>query len=185
MVPTSEAERRFTRMFNASYDDVLRYCLRRLSVADADDAVSEVFVVAWRRIEAAPQGDEARLWLYGVARNVVRNTHRSRRRSVRLKSKVAGLAPETSPSPEHQVVQSAELQSVLDQLDQLSPNDQEIIRLRAMERLSLGEIGVVLGCSEGAARKRFDRAAKRLQRKVGNPVPTPSNVPCDPDQEVA
>jgi RNA polymerase sigma-70 factor (ECF subfamily) len=163
---------------------VLRYCLRRLSVADANDAASDVFVVVWRRIESAPEGDDARLWLYGIARNVVRNSRRSARRSLRLRSKVAGMAPETVDGPERQVVQSDELRHALAALQRLSSKDQEVLRLRAMERLEIDEIATVLGCSAEAARKRFERAAKRLQSKVGSPVPTKPNLPCEPEGEV-
>lgn len=179
-----DQEARFQSLFSRNYDDVLRYCLRRLSGPDANDAASDVFVVAWRRIDSAPSGDEARLWLYGIARNVVRNSQRSSRRSVRLRTKVAGLAPETVDGPERQVVQSDELRHVLSTLNRLSPKDQEILRLRAMERLDMGEIAVVLGCSTEAARKRFERASQRLQSKVGSPVPATPSLPCEPEGEV-
>ena len=180
----ADQEARFHSLFSQNYDEVLRYCLRRLPVTDANDAASDVFVVAWRRIDAAPAGDDARLWLYGIARNVVRNSRRSARRSVRLRTKVAGLAPETVDGPERQVVQSDELRQALVALDRLSPKDQEILRLRAMERLEIDEIAQVLDCSVEAARKRFERASKRLQSKVGSPVPTSPSVPCEPEGEV-
>lgn len=35
-------------------------------------------MVAWRRLAEVPDGDESLLWLYGVARNVVRNHRRFR-----------------------------------------------------------------------------------------------------------
>jgi len=54
--PSNEAK--FRRIFDAHVSVVHRYCLRRLSVADANDAVSEVFLVAWRRIEEIPEGEE-------------------------------------------------------------------------------------------------------------------------------
>ena len=139
----ADREARFHSLFSKNYDDVLRYCLRRLPITDANDAASDVFVVAWRRIDAAPAGGDARLWLYGIARNVVRNSRRSARRSIRLRSKVAGLAPETVDGPERQVVQGDELRHVLAALDRLSPKDQEVLRLRAMERLEIEQIAEV------------------------------------------
>jgi RNA polymerase sigma-70 factor (ECF subfamily) len=177
-------EARFHSLFSTNYDDVLRYCLRRLPATDANDAASDVFVVAWRRIDAAPTGNDARLWLYGIARNVVRNSQRSTRRLVRLRTKVAGLAPESVEGPEHQVVQRDDLRRTLAALDRLSAKDQEVLRLKAMERLEIDEIATVFGCSTEAARKRFERAAKRLQSKVGDPVPTTPSLPCEPEGKV-
>lgn len=183
-VGIAEPEARFHSLFSRNHEDVLRYCLRRLPVTDANDAASEVFVVAWRRIDDAPTGGEGRLWLFGIARNVVRNSQRSARRSVRLRTKVAGLASDTVDGPERQVVQSDELRRTLAALDRLSPKDQEVLRLRAMERLEFDEVARVLDCSVEAARKRFERAAKRLQSKVGDPAPTTPSLPCEPEGEV-
>ncbi len=183
MATNTNEEARFRRLFHAEYDPILRYCLRRLPTADANDAASEVFMVAWRRMDAFP-ADNPRLWLYGIARNVVRNFQRSARRSRRLAGKIAGLSPEVVESPERQVVTNDELRSVLVSMERLRPDDQEILRLKAMERLSLPEVASVLGCSEEAARKRFERAAKRLQSKVGSPVPASTHIPCDPEGEV-
>ena len=59
------------------------YCKRRLSIHDANDAVADIFVTVWNKIDDIPPGDEARLYLYGIARNAVRNTQRSGRRWTR------------------------------------------------------------------------------------------------------
>lgn len=40
---------------------------------DAADAVAETFLVAWRRLPEVPSGEEARPWLYGVARRTLAN----------------------------------------------------------------------------------------------------------------
>ncbi|MGI9584756.1 MAG: RNA polymerase sigma factor [Acidimicrobiia bacterium] len=181
---TADQEARFHSLFTQNYENVLRYCLRRLPGPDANDATSEVFVVAWRRIDTVPAGEDSRLWLYGIARNVVRNSRRSARRAVWLRTKVAGLAPETVDGPERQVVQSDELRHALAAVDRLSAKDQEVLRLRAMERLEIEEIASVLDCSVEAARKRFDRASQRLQSKVGSPVPAKPILPCEHEGEV-
>ena len=179
-----DQEIRFNRMFEANYDLILRFCLRRVPLADANDAASDVFVVAWRRIADAPSGDEARLWLYGIARNVVRNSQRSARRSLRLTTKLSGLAKNDVESPEPQVVANDELRRVLVVLGTFSEKEQEVLRLRAMERLSLAEMAAVLGCSEDAARKRFERAAKRLNKQVSSPALAQPIIPCESEGEV-
>ena len=71
---------RFNRIYGEHLAAVQSYCLRRLPVADANDAVSDVFFVAWRKIESVPMGEETLPWLYGVARDAVRNSGRSTRR---------------------------------------------------------------------------------------------------------
>lgn len=166
-MPTSpSADAKFRRIFDAHLPVVQRYCVRRLSTADANDAVSEVFLTVWRRIDDVPGGEETLPWLIGVARNTVRNAQRSGRRSLRLAAKAQAGAIGSVPGPEMQVVRAAEYEDVARALDTLSPDDQEVIRLRAWEELTAPQIAVVLGCSEAAAAKKVSRATSRLTRAV-------------------
>jgi RNA polymerase sigma-70 factor (ECF subfamily) len=80
------------------------YCYRRLASDDVADAVGEVYLTVWRKIDRAPIGDEALPWMYGVARNVVRNLYRSTSRLSRLHQKVATVRHESPETPETQIV---------------------------------------------------------------------------------
>lgn len=42
-------DRELTRLYELHYPEVLAYCDRRIGRSDAEDAVAEVFAVAWRR----------------------------------------------------------------------------------------------------------------------------------------
>lgn len=54
-------------------------------------------------------------------------------------------------------------------LGSLTPKDQEVLRLRAYEHLTLAEVSIVLGCSVPAAKQRSARAMKRLRRAADWP----------------
>ena len=71
MAQSLATDAEFRRFFDEYFAEVRSYCLRRLPVADANDAVSEVFLVVWRRRHTAP--DDVKPWLFAIARNVVRN----------------------------------------------------------------------------------------------------------------
>ena len=81
--PLREDERstRFRELYEANYERILGYALRRVGHPDALDVVAETFTVAWRRLGRVPDGDEARLWLYGTARRVLANHERGAPRS--------------------------------------------------------------------------------------------------------
>lgn len=93
----TSAEDRFERLYAAELVALVGYVARRVDrPSDAADVVAEVFVTAWRRLADVPDGDEARLWLYGVARWMLRNHRRAAVRRDRLTDRRRGeLRPPT------------------------------------------------------------------------------------------
>ncbi len=159
-------------LFESYFNDLRAYCLRRLAPVEANDAVAEVFLIAWRRRTQIPDGDGARLWLYGVARNIIRHARRSTARRIRLHERLTGLGAPSAESPEHQVVRRSEDTEVLEGLARLGERDQEVLRLRVWEELTAPQIGQVLSISTAAAEKRVARAFQRLERELSG-VPSP------------
>jgi RNA polymerase sigma factor (sigma-70 family) len=157
---------RLRRLFDTHRLAVLAYCMRRTSRWDAHDAAAEVFVVAWRRIDTVPEGDAALPWLYGVARRVLANMHRSERRRDRLHNRLASMADAQDQQPEPQVVRRAEDQWVIDAALQLPDADRELLFLTAWEGMSHREAGAILGISEATSRKRLERARRRLEKEL-------------------
>lgn len=161
----------FRSLYELQQPDVLAYFLRRLGREDAVEATADVFLTAWRRIDKAPEGLEARPWLFGVARNVLRNRQRSNRRMRRLVSRLAVARVDSEPLPETVVVRRAQDREVLAALDRLGPFDREVLLLRLWEEASYKEIAEVLGCSRHAAEQRFVKALRRLRsvcRRAGH-----------------
>jgi DNA-directed RNA polymerase specialized sigma24 family protein len=81
----AERKRRFEALFEAYGPDIVAYYGWRAGAAgDAQDAVADVFLTAWRRLDDPPEGDAARVWLYATARKVIANQRRSSRRLAAL-----------------------------------------------------------------------------------------------------
>lgn len=130
--------------------------------------MSSRFLVAWRRLDEVPQGDAARLWLYGTARRVLANQHRGQRRRQRLFQRLGAESrsrPVVGPP-------DAGLTGAAAAFERLGPSDREILSLLAWESLSVAEIAEALGCSRNAARIRIHRARRRFERELSfdNPV---------------
>lgn len=171
---SARSEIKFRRIFDEHFDAVNRYCLRRLSRDDANDAAAQVFVVAWRKIDKMPHGEGALPWLYAVARLEVSTMRRSVRRLKALRERLGGMAPPGARGPDAVVVRRSEHEAVIEALRSLSRGDREVVFLRSYEELSTPHIGVVLGCSTEAAKKRLSRALKRLRKAAGLPGPAAS-----------
>lgn len=159
-------ERRFRSVFDAHHDHVYAYCRRRCDLETAQEATSEVFLTAWRRVEDIPDGDRALPWLYGVARKVLANEFRRQKRYGNLIGRVKSLGKPRLADVETLVIRNADHQAVIDAVARLRPQDQELLRLAMWEELSHGAIGEILGCSAHAVDQRIGRAAKRLASEL-------------------
>jgi RNA polymerase sigma factor (sigma-70 family) len=155
-----ERRRRFDELFASYSSDIVAYCgWRAGSPSDAQDAVAEVFLTAWRRFDDLPEGDAARVWLYATARRVIANQRRSNRRRValleRLTHEAAAAQELHSLDREETVVHEA--------LRRLGPRDREVLLLAEWEGLSPAQIATVLGCLTVTARGRLHRARRRFR----------------------
>lgn len=148
------AEDRFRSMFARYHPAVYGYAARRVGRNDAADVAAETFTVAWRRLAGVPEEPDTLPWLYGVARNVVANLERSRRRTARLVAKQASYAPAPTVSETPADLAGA--------LGALSEGDREVLLLAAWEGLNPAQLGRVLGCTASAAAVRLHRARARL-----------------------
>ena len=59
MHSSSTNEAKFRSVFDAYFDPVTRYCLRRTSAGEVNDVVADVFAVAWRKIDRVPDSSDA------------------------------------------------------------------------------------------------------------------------------
>ena len=154
---TTDVRDRLNRMFSVHGSSVLRYALRRTpSLADAEDAVSETFLVAWRHVAKIPD-DGSLPWLLAVCRRVLANQRRAGARRSGLTDRLRWLAPrhpETAPSGAGQATTA---------LSMLNEADQELLRLIAWDELPYDQIATVLRISPNAVAVRAHRARARFR----------------------
>jgi RNA polymerase sigma factor (sigma-70 family) len=156
----------FEHVYRTSGRAVLGYALRRAaSREDALDVVAETFATAWRRREdMPPDPDQARPWLFGIARRCLANTTRGGRRAHRLGERLAGaFLPDAVPDPAAVHERTYEVELVRRALQVLQAEDRELVTLIAWEGLTPAEAAGVLGVSPGTARVRLHRARGRLR----------------------
>ena len=158
-------EARFSGLFRAHSRPLLAYALRRVNRSeDAADVVAETMLVAWRRLDDVPLGEEARPWLFGVARMVLLNHHRSERRGGRLGERLkASLTEVVVDDPAHAAGEHAPIHAAL---GELGDEDRELLRLTAWEGLEPSEIAVALSLPAATVRTRLHRARMRLRRQL-------------------
>jgi RNA polymerase sigma factor (sigma-70 family) len=157
--PTREA--RLRSLFEENSMRVLAYALRHIGASAAQDVVSEVFLVAWRRIDHVPE--DALPWLLVIARNTIGNRRRGLARQQRLADQLASLErASTSASGADEI--ALERRAMLAALADLSPTEREALLLTAWDGLSVIQAAEVAGCSRRAFELRLHRARNRLRR---------------------
>ena len=163
-------EERFETLFRGVYEDLMCFLERRIHPVAAEDVVSEVFLVAWRRLQEVPtEHDQARAWLFGVAHRTLANQRRGDARRQQLASRVGAVLP--ASAREHD-----ESEQVISQVDLarawclLSPTDQEVLTLTALDGLTNAQTATVLGISTTAVSVRLMRARRRLCLHMNRPA---------------
>lgn len=139
--------------------DLLRYFERRVGLDDAPDALSETMTTAWRRESSMPASDnEARLWVFGIARNVVLNVNRGHKRrnllAERLRTTVDALDVVSPPSDTNLDVRAA--------LDKLDAELAELVRLVHWDGFTISEAAQILRIPGSTARSRYQKAKREL-----------------------
>ncbi len=165
--PGQEPSERFRSVYAANFHRILGYALRRVATPeDAADVVSETFLVAWRRSSELPPGDDARLWLYGVARRVLANQRRAQGRRDRLGDRLRDQLTRQVVRDPAEETQGADAVRVA--MQRLGDLDREVLRLSVWEQLEPREIAVALGLAPPVVRTRLSRARARLRDELGS-----------------
>lgn len=128
----------------------------------AEEVAQGVFLLLARK--AGEIGNQQPLagWLYHTARHHALNASRAEgRRRQREQTAAAMQTNETTPEPEWI---AAELEGAL---EELPAEDRDALVLRFLDNRQLREVGVELGISEEAARKRVSRALDKLRGIFG------------------
>ena len=156
----------------AAAPDLLAYFERRVVPRqDAADLLGELMVQAWRNASLAPLDEEQRrMWLYGVARNVLANHTRSIRRRSVLIERIRGHLAAAGDCPDE-----AEGSAIRDLVARLPESQRELVALVHWEGLTIAQAAEVLGLNASTARSRYSAAREALRAAIDHTeVPSPT-----------
>ncbi|MFB8190815.1 RNA polymerase sigma factor [Microbacterium sp. NPDC055988] len=134
------------------------YFVRRVvSTDDAADLTGEVLLTMWRKVDAMPSDRiEARMWTFGIARNVLANHRRALSRRRKLSDRLKGEALIIGDSRPVR-------DDVWEALEALPVGDREVIQLVHWDGFSLAEAAKILGKKPATVRSRYARARAKLR----------------------
>lgn len=145
----------FETLYRANAANILGYLRRRGAGDDAQDLLSETFLVAWRRREALPAPDLQRAWLFSTARRL-RLAHQ------RQHQPAPGLIDAAAAPSRGTHTDTTAADAVHAALAKLNETDRELLTLTIWEGLTPSEAAAAIGLTAPAARVRLHRARRRL-----------------------
>lgn len=138
------------------------YCCRMLgNEQDAEDAVQDIFIKAYRSITSYRPSVSFNAWLYKIAYNHCLNLLRRHR--------LFGTSVLSVPrQPYAESAESSALKDVLSEpltraLARLSPEDRAILLLHVFHERNYREIGEITGKSPESIRKKLDRVKRKVK----------------------
>lgn len=146
----------------AHYDEVFRYCARRLPTReDAQDAVQEVFLRLVRSRALYERRGKPLAYLYTCARNVCADFYRRQPPGART----AQVDEEALPDPAQGCAESRLVMK--DALSRLDEEEREVVELRYGQDLSMADVARIVGKSRFAVRRIELKALDALRRTLG------------------
>ena len=148
---------------------------------DARDAAQEAFVRVYRQLGSF-DGDGFQAWLLRITRNLCLDQLRRRKTRPPLEELRAAeegdAAPtDAAPSPEQAWLSGARRRVVHEALRRLNGPNREVILLKDIQGLKLGEVASMLGLPIGTVKSRAHRARLELARQVIAIDPSYADLP--------
>jgi RNA polymerase sigma-70 factor (ECF subfamily) len=130
---------------------------------DAEEAVQDALLRAWRFRAAVPDGDGIRPWMYRVVVNACLSKLRSERSARDHNTSIAeGESAVSSSDPERDAEISETQRAVIDAIASLPEHLRVVVVLRYYAGLSEREIGSVIHRRPGTVKSRIHEAKSRL-----------------------
>lgn len=162
----------FEFIYEKYYDDIHRYCYYRTDGDEycTDEATAETFFLLQKQWETVKDFHEDRLraWLYGVAKNKIKEIRREQDPSIeslseeRCRALIDEQTLRKEPLDEEEEDQKY-VEYIKQIRSQLKPKDWNLFQMRVVKRMPHKKIGEALGISENAAKLRWARLEEKLR----------------------
>src|SRR5213596_968011 len=133
---------------------------------DAEDLTTQTFLRMLESIKRFRwQSAPFSAWLFRIAHNLAMDHFRAARRW-QPEEDVPEPPGESEPSAEAQALQSIGRQSLLELIEDLSPEQQQVLTLKFVFNFPNAEVATILGKTEGAVKSLQHRALVSLQKQL-------------------
>lgn len=154
----------FGKVYDEYVNRIYRFIYFKVSSSEeAQDIASETFLRAWQYIQEGKPVKQLSAFLYSIARNLVIDHYRRRILSLNTEdAEIAGVFSDKGDL-KNKIEISGDYSSLLAAMGKLKEEYREIVQLKYLDELSVGEIAEILGKTKGTVRVTLHRASKTLR----------------------
>jgi RNA polymerase sigma factor (sigma-70 family) len=163
----------FGVLFERHAEALLGYFARRtLDAEAAAELTAETFAQAFAsRRRFRDQGADGMAWLYGIGKNLLSRYFRSGAVDARARRRL-GMPERTVGTDDYERIEELidfddMAHMIRAALAELSVDQREAVRLRAVDGLSYHEVAEKVGINEQTARARVSRGLKQIAKRLG------------------
>ena len=137
------------------------------SVDDTLDICQDVFLKAYRKLDTFAGRSSFKTWLVTIANREALNWLRTRsRKAPRNVVELENVQLPSGNDQEADLLKTERRQIVVDSLQVLNQRGRLAVILRYFRDMPIGQIAVVLGCSEGVTRNLLFRSVRKMREAV-------------------
>ncbi|WP_342564616.1 sigma-70 family RNA polymerase sigma factor [Paenibacillus sp. FSL R7-0345] len=167
---SADTDRLFTEIFEKYYSRIFNYTAYRVSCRyTAEDLTSQVFEKTWFRLHSySPEKAPFEVWLFAIARNVVNDHYRSRKRNLFFSLEAVRELVSGKKTPDEQLLEGERNNRLSTALDTLTTKERNIVALKFGADLKNKEIAGLTGMSESNVGVILYRSMKKLKADIGS-----------------
>ena len=159
----------FGHLYDLYIDKIFRFIFFKVSSREqAEDLTSEVFLKTWEYLTKPDvKVDNFNALIYRIARNAVIDYYRARRQDYLDEDEEVMESIQDARSLETDLNTQLEFETVEKHLAKLKDAYREVLLLKYIEELSVGEIAKIIGKSSANVRVLIHRATNALKELAG------------------
>jgi RNA polymerase sigma-70 factor (ECF subfamily) len=164
-----EADKRseLSRLAVLHHGPLFGYCRRRLgNESEADDALQETFMRAFKYFDSFDPARDARKWLFGIAHNVCVEIARTRKRHTTVADMPDPVDRSATEVAIERIAHEENLELIRRELDKLPDRARRILELRFFGQMTSAEIAQLEDMKETAVRVTLHRALEGLRGRL-------------------